>query len=86
MVSYTKFVEIMIYPWSDYVIYVVIKFQFHKIQAHLDCNISKIYILLINSNALSILVICKRTFPKEKTSIIDMLCYLIYVKKYEYIW
>ena len=29
------------------------------------------------------LVIGKRIFPKEKKSIIDMLCYLIYVKKYE---
>ena len=46
-------------------------------------NFSKIQILLINSNALNILVIYKRTFPKEKTCIIDMLCYFIYIKKYE---
>ena len=36
----------------------------------------------MNSNALNILVISKRTFPKEKACIIDMLCYLIYVKKF----
>ena len=34
-------------------------------------------------NVLNILVICKRTFPKEKACMIDMLCYLIYVKKFE---
>ena len=34
----------------------------------------------MKSNALNILVICKITFPKEKTCIIDMLCYLIYVE------
>ena len=34
-------------------------------------------------NVLNILVICKRTFPKEKKCIIDMLCYLTYVKKFE---
>ena len=34
-------------------------------------------------NVLNILVICKRTFPKEKKYIIDMLCYLTYVKKFE---
>ena len=37
----------------------------------------------MNSNALNILVICKRTFPKEKTCVIDILCYLCYVKNYE---
>ena len=39
--------------------------------------------MLYFMNALNILVICKRTFPKEKTYTIDMLCYLIYVKKYQ---
>ena len=47
-------------------------------------NILVICKILINyCNALNILVICKRTFPKEKTFIIDMLRYLIYIKKYE---
>ena len=32
---------------------------------------------------MNILFICKRTFPKEKKHIIDMLCYLIFIKKYE---
>ena len=41
-----------------------------------------IQILLINSNALNILVISKRIFSKEKTGIIHMLCDLVYVKKY----
>ena len=54
------------------------------IKSHLDHNFSKVKILLINyCNAFNILVICKRTFPKEKTFIIDMLRYLIYIKKYE---
>ena len=57
--------------------------QVCMIQLHLDCNFSKIQILLISSNVMNILVICKRTFPTEKTCIIDMLSYLIYVKKYE---
>ena len=38
------------------------------------------YFFRINANAWNILVICKRTFPREKTCITDMLCYLIYVK------
>ena len=46
-------------------------------QSHLECNFSKILILLINSNALNILVISKRTFPKEKACLTDMLFYLI---------
>ena len=50
---------------------------YYVMLSHLDCNFSKI---LINSNALNILVTCKRRFPKEKTHIINMLCYLIYVK------
>ena len=41
-----------------------------------------IQILLINSNALNILVISKRIFSKEKAGIIHMLCDLVYVKKY----
>ena len=50
------------------------------IKSHLDRNFSKVKILLINyCNALDILVICKITFPKEKTCIIDMWCYLIYI-------
>ena len=50
------------------------------IQSHLDCNFSKIYILLIKSNALNILAICKRTYPNKKTCIMVMLCHLIYIK------
>ena len=53
------------------------------IQSHLDCHFSKIQILLINTNVLNKLVICKRTIPKEKTCIIDMHNYLIYAKKCE---
>ena len=50
------------------------------IKSHLDHNFSKVKILLINyCNALDILVICKRTLQKDKTCIIDMLCYLIYI-------
>ena len=41
------------------------------IQSHLDYSSSKIKILLINSNVLNIPVICKRTFPEERTCIID---------------
>ena len=75
IVSYTKFLEITIYP--DQIKYYILCYK--VIQSHLDCDFSKIQILLINSNPLNILVICKRTFPKEKTCIIDM-CYVIYVK------
>ena len=61
----------------DQITYYILCFK--VIQSHLDRNFSKVWILFINSNALNILVICKRTFPKEKACIIDM-CYLIYVK------